>query len=296
MKSSRRPSSTLIEVLEDRRLLSITPIGGAALLPTTPIITAPVVPTSPVLGGRSVLAEANEPFQAVIGSFSALPVLTIDYTFAGSIDWGDGTPATPATFFRQGNGTIDILGSHTYTSTGNNNITITLFQSPPSDTAAPIISVGTIDSTATVVSSPGGVTLEKSAGVRFDAAVGSFTSSISDLRMLATIDWGDGTVSVGKIVALPVAAGSTLGGGRFEVVGTHTYAQTGSYAVNVTVTASPVLDPPNPTPDFSVLVAQIESVADVLPTPATVLPITPIVLPGSTGGASDVAELLLDRM
>jgi hypothetical protein len=44
--------------------------------------------------------------------------------------------------------------------------------------------------------------------------------------MLASIDWGDGTTSIGAI---------TLAGGVFTVAGTHTYVNAGSFSVSVTV-------------------------------------------------------------
>ncbi len=294
MKASRCQS--LIETLEDRKLLSAI-TGGLTLTPiASPIPIEPI--SAPVLGlsGRTINAEANESFRAVIGSIDALTPLAISYTLEGTIDWGDGTPSTPATFIHQPMGVTDILGGHTYAAVGSDAITITLFQAPPSSSAAPIILLGTISSTANVISSPGGVTLNEPAGVPFAANVGSFTSTLSELVMTATIDWGDGTVSIGKILATPGAAGSPVAGGRFVVVGQHSYAQTGSYAVNVTVTASPVLDPPNPTPDFVLLVAQIESVIDVLPTPAVVVPISPVAPPTTIVGGSTANELLLDRM
>ena len=215
----------------------------------------------------TIHAEVNEPFKAVIGKIAGLAALPTGYTLHGSINWGDGTPSSTATFQHLPNGSIDVIGAHTYTAVATDHITITVTENPPAGSTAPIRAVGQIHSTANVISSSGGVTLQETAGVPFTAAVGSFTSTLSSLHMTAMINWGDGTTSVGKILALPVANPGTtpIAGGRFQIVGSHTYANTRSYLVQVIVTAAPIPVPGQPTPMFIILVADIDSVIDVLP-------------------------------
>ena len=276
------PRSSLIEILEDRKLLSLTVVSGPISSPVTPIIlTPPIEPVAPVptpssiVSGRNIYAEVEQPFRAVVGSIAVLPPIAAGFTLEAMINWGDGSPSTLATFVHEANGPTDLIGSHTYVAAGIEDTTVSLILAPPSGSAAAVILLGSASGTADVISSDGAVTLSRSAGVPFTANVGTFSSNLSDQLMTATIDWGDGTTSVGKILALPVA--SPVAGGRFEVVGSHTYAKTGSYAVNVTVAASPVVDPPTPTPDYIILVAQIESVAEVLPvSPIAATPISPI--------------------
>jgi len=81
--------------------------------------------------------------------------------------------------------------------------------------------------------------------------------------MTATIAWGDGTQSSGKILALPTAGLVP----RFAVSGNHTYSKTGSYVAQVTVYSStpPIVGPTGVLTPPVILVAQIESVIDVLP-------------------------------
>ena len=279
-KSSVVAWHPLIETLEERRLFSLMVGGGLTLVASpmpTPIQQPPT--SAAILSGRQINAEANQPFKAVIGSISpAYPLLSSGYVLHGSIDWGDGTADTSATFIRQAGSVTAAIGSHTYSADGTDNITITVTETPPTSTLPIVILLGTIHSTANVISSDGGVTLNESAGVPFTANVGTFSSDLSSLLMNAVIDWGDGTTSAGKILALPTAdpGASPVAGGRFAVFGDHTYAQTGSYLVQVTVTASPVVDPPSPTPDYVILVAQIDSVIDVLPvTPVAVTRFAP---------------------
>jgi hypothetical protein len=267
-RSEASPLS-LIEILEDRKLLSLTVVSGPIATPITPIIlTPPIQPVAPVptpssiVSGRNIYAEVDQPFRAVVGSIAVLPPIAAGFTLEAMINWGDGTPSTLASFVHEANGPTDLIGSHTYGAAGIDDTTVSLILAPPAGSAASVILLGSASGTADVISSNGAVTLSKSAGIDFAANVGSFSSNLPVSLMTATIDWGDGTTSVGNILALPVA--TPVAGGRFEVIGSHTYAKTGSYAVNVTVTASPVVDPPAATPPI-ILVAQIESVADILP-------------------------------
>ena len=62
----------------------------------------------------------------------------------------------------------------------------------------------------------------------------------------ATVNWGDTTSSPGTVVL--------LGGGNYRVdAGAHTYAEEGTYTVNVTLTHD--LLPPVTTPDQSITIA-----------------------------------------
>lgn len=86
---------------------------------------------------------------------------------------------------------------------------------------------------AAVVISPQGLSLN--AQVAFKGEVATFTSSDSPAQPAsaysATVTWGDGTPgSVGKITG-PV-------GGVFSITASHTYAQAGTYTMNVMVTDS----------------------------------------------------------
>ena len=96
--------------------------------------------------------------------------------------------------------------------------------------------------------------------------------------MTAVIDWGDGTQSRGKILALPTA--DPLAGGLFAVYGSHTYVRDASYLVHVTVYSSsppPVVGPTATDPPI-ILVAQLDSVIDVLPGPVASTTTTPTMI------------------
>lgn len=268
-RSSANISWPLFESLEPRQFLSISlPAGttGAVLSPT-PI--RPIMTSAVVLSGRGIYAEAGQAFTAVIGTIRDLPPVPKGYTLAATIDWGDGTPSSQATFRREPDGAIAVIGDHTYAAVGADDITVVVTEDPPPWTALPVRLVGTFRGAAKVIESKGGVTLTETAGVNFTANVGTFRSSLSSETMTALIDWGDGTQSRGKILALPTADPI---GGAFAVYGNHTYATDASYLVHVTVYSStppPVIGPTatDPTNPPIYLVAEIDSVIDVLPGP-----------------------------
>jgi hypothetical protein len=174
-------SLPVIEALEDRRLFSVVlptaPIGVSSVGGTVPIST-----TANVFQGKVIHAEANQAFEAVVGTINTKLVPPAGYTLQGSIDWGDGTATSAATFVTQANGSIQILGSHTYTATGRDAITIFITEAPPAGTTGPIIVVGRINSLADVISSPRGTTVEETAGVPFTQTVAFFNSNLSELQ------------------------------------------------------------------------------------------------------------------
>jgi hypothetical protein len=262
-------SAPCVEALEDRRLLSVTG-PSSPLLPIiatpTPPITVPPVATI----GNLIHAEPGEAFTAVLGTLPGIRAEPAGYVLKGEISWGDGTADSAATFVTEADGSIAVEGSHTYAANGFRLITITFTQVPPPGTAAPALLVGRLTAEANVLGSPGGVTVEESAGTPFTATVGLFHTTFSESELRAEISWGDGTTSMGTILATPSATGSLVP--TFAVSGSHTYARTGSYLVSVIVLASVIPPPPmgasatpTPEPPIIAVVADIESVIDVLP-------------------------------
>lgn len=63
-------------------------------------------------------------------------------------------------------------------------------------------------------------------GFPFTGVVAEFSDTSA--QCLATIDWGDGTTSAGTVQANP--------GGWYDVIGTHTYTDPGTYTLSITIT------------------------------------------------------------
>jgi hypothetical protein len=265
--------ASLVESLESRRLLSAVVPTFSATAPSaessssTSTIAADVGPvaTDVILTGRTINAIATQGFRAVIGTIRGLGPLPTAYTLHGQINWGDGTPASEAQFVRRSDGSIAVLGAHTYAAAGGDTIKVDVTEEPPPWSDAAVRLVGTFTSKANVIAANGGVTLEEIAGVSFTDRLGFFHTTANPATLSAVIDWGDGTQSPGKIEPLPTAGPVPT----FAVSGTHAYATTGSYRAHVTV-YSYTAPPSSTTTPPIFLVAQFDSVIDVLPPePAT---------------------------
>src|SRR4051794_22636291 len=110
-RSDRRrsitPGGAFLEPLEPRQLLSsvfdhmhvfdgLTRHAAIQLAPK---------PAAPVSTGTGIFAQAQQPFRAVVGLLNPGSIPK-GYTLRGTIDWGDGTPTSTATFVRRANGTL----------------------------------------------------------------------------------------------------------------------------------------------------------------------------------------------
>ena len=136
---------------------------------------------------------------------------------------------------------------------------------PGSPLKIPSVLLATIHSTAIISpDTDGPVTLTETAGKSFTAKVGSFDFRSIDLVLSATVDWGDGTHSAGKI-------SGNFSTGEWNVLGTHTYAKAGTYKVAVKV-LSHVVGAPSTVPFGTV--AQWVSTINVLPPPLPLVPPT----------------------
>jgi hypothetical protein len=220
-----------MESLEDRRLLSGSTVAGAssAINPGGPIILP-----SPGTG-VTVHGEATDQFTAKLANLSSTisgPLATL----SASVNWGDGTSSSRATLKKSSDGQISIYGTHKYAKTGTYHIDITVLRGPIIDPPHPvpqfIIFLGNIKTTAKIkADDDGGVSLTETATQKFTAKVGSFDFSTLDIVLAGTtIDWGDGHTSAGTL-----GHTGTLLDGEYNVIGTHTYAKTGTYKVHVIV-------------------------------------------------------------
>jgi hypothetical protein len=95
----------------------------------------------------------------------------------------------------------------------------------------------------------GGVSLHETVGHKTTVKLGEFFFKTIDQGLDATVDWGDGTKTVGKIEG-------SYATGEWYVEGAHAYQHAGTYAVKVTVFTHLVGGPNHP----SLPLTQINSV------------------------------------
>lgn len=205
-RSTRYPSHPTVHALEPRQLLSaVTPVCAKAV---------------------PVAAVEGQPFSATIETFTASPT----ETFTATIDWGDKSTPTSGAVTQTASGTFSVDGSHDYARYGPYQIKVTLTGS--SHTRPIVLPSAARVSDAALTANAVGFTTQK--GTSFSGPVATFTDADPNAvatpkpTETATINWGDGTVSVGTIT-------QSAPGGAFTVSGKHTYGVARTFIVTTVV-------------------------------------------------------------
>ena len=145
-----------------------------------------------------------------------------DYT--ASILWGDGQ-TSPGTISGSENTGFTVTASHAYAEEGAYTATVTI-----SDHGSNATAVDNVQVADAPLAAAAGPTLNATEGAPFTAAVASFADANPNATaadFTVAIDWGDHNTSTGTVT------GDAAGG--FAVIGTHAYAEEGSYTINVTI-------------------------------------------------------------
>lgn len=134
--------------------------------------------------------------------------------------WGDGTVSVPS-LNNYAPGFFELFGPHTYAEEGSYTTTMTATDNwggSASGNGSATVADAALTAHGKTIYGAKGVSLTKAVAKFSDADPGGVASDYT-----ATIHWGDGTTSAGKI------------SGHFTVTGTHTYASTGKRTVSVTI-------------------------------------------------------------
>ena len=201
-----------------RTFASLTSLGvGVWLLVCPASARAQVLVT-----GRDITAtEGIARINVLVATFTDLPTDNIT-NYTAAIDWGDSTMSTGVISAAAGH--FNVRGTHTYVDEGFFIPTITVNDSDGSTN----FDVGT----ATVDDAPLsgiGRTITPVEGVSFTAIIADFADAnpfATTNDFTASIDWGDGAVTAGRVAP---------DGTDFSVTGTHTYAAEGMYDITVSV-------------------------------------------------------------
>ncbi len=164
--------------------------------------------------GRTIAPTAGVAFDGVLGSFTDHNSLADAGGFRATIDWGDGTDPTDGTVLPNDALGFDVSGTHTYARLGS-------FRT----------SVGVTDLAGgrflAIIGTANVTTFAATEGTSFTGVLGVFTTS-GNGPTTARIDWGDNT----PLQTVPVSAKPA---GQYPVVGTHTYAEEGSYQIRISL-------------------------------------------------------------
>ncbi len=146
-----------------------------------------------------------------------------DYT--ATINWGNGMTSSGTVALDPAGGKFDVFGTDPYTAAGTETVGVTIRDFGSSTTS--------INSTATVTANPfiaSNVSPSATEGAAFSGIVATFTDTKPGSAasiVSVPISWGDGATSTGSVIADPNIAG------QYDVIGTHTYAEEGSFTVAV---------------------------------------------------------------
>ncbi|HEX7450431.1 MAG TPA: TIGR03118 family protein [Pirellulales bacterium] len=204
--------------------VTVNDAGGA----TATIRSPAVIADSDVLTGAGLTLTATEgqTLSSALATFTDANTTNSADDFAATINWGDGT--TDSGVVSGGAGNFTISGSHNYADEGTRTATVVLSDDSPGTAKATATAPVKI-ADAPLSSSP--LTFHPTEAATFNGVVAMFTDAnaaapISDFT--AVIDWGDGTVGMGSVVA--------AGGGAFHVIGSHLFGEEGTTAqVSVTI-------------------------------------------------------------
>lgn len=212
--------------------ITVGSAGGSSTVITS---TADVQDAAITASAKTVVGIEGTSFSATVASFTDAYAGFPISNFSVSVDWGDGTPpttlATGATIVNRGS-RYDVVAPHTYARFGSYAINVSIFSKGGS--------TGTTTSTGTINDAPVGAVASNfstTEGVVYAGAVATISDSnlqgvASDYLAGTLINWGDGTA------ASPASGVVSLGGGKFQVQGSHTYTNYGNYFVSVQVVSA----------------------------------------------------------
>ncbi len=198
----------------------VAPGSGTATVADTATVTE-----GDVLSGtpQTLSMLPGTSFTGTVATFSDTLTTSPASDFTATIDWGDAT--TSAGIVSGGSGAFQVSGTHTYASSGNFSVTVTLTDDAPGTATATVISTAIVKDNLVVTAN----NISPTEHTAFNGTVATFTDSDTSKTpadFTASIDWGDGNTSAGTV---------TGSNGAFSIAGQHTYADEGSFPLSVTV-------------------------------------------------------------
>ena len=171
----------------------------------------------------------DNPFTGVVATFNSLDLHAVASDFVAAVDWGDGTVSN-GTVVVNPSGGFQVLGTHTYTQVGPVNFSVTVTGAAGEQakaTGVATVLALPLDVTPQVVTTSEGVPLTNTVLATFLTQ-----DPLPSSSYLVSILWADGS-------SVDLSSGSvTQSGNTFSVLGTHTYAEQGTYVADITITVA----------------------------------------------------------
>ncbi|HET6883211.1 MAG TPA: hypothetical protein VFI31_23780, partial [Pirellulales bacterium] len=198
----RKPPQPHLERLETRSLMSVTP--------------------------AAVTFNATEgtAFSGTVATFTTSDHPAPTSNYAATIDWGDGSAKSAGSIVVDGSH-FDVVGSHAYLDgDGQQTVKVTINDSADHSHATALSQANVAETPLTLT----GTSIVAIEGASFSGSLGTFSdpgTSADPSEYVASINWGDGTISSGTL--------SYTSGANFDLRGRHTYADEGTYTATVSV-------------------------------------------------------------
>ena len=198
---------------------------------TTVVNDTATVTDAPLTATPAATVNVTEgtPFRALVATFNDAFSGAPTSSFTAAINWGDGTSSAGTVAFDPALKVYDVTGAHTYANELNAGITVNVNDTGGA-AANPVITQAVVADAPLSLASHINVT--PVAGQAFTTALATFVDANQNAPagdFTASINWGDGTSSVGTVAATGAP------GSAFAVVGSHTYAFT-SATLSATLT------------------------------------------------------------
>jgi hypothetical protein len=178
--------------------------------------------------GLTFTANLGQAFSGTVATFTDSDTSNVASDFNATINWGDGT-TTPGVITDTA-GVISVSGTHTYGSAGRDAVTVTLTEDAPGTATATGSSTANVAGLAGLAGQTSLTAAKEGVALPSTTRVATFTDTNrrdTASSFTATINWGDGTTTSGKV---------TGSNGAFTVTGGYTFADEGSFPLGVTVT------------------------------------------------------------
>jgi hypothetical protein len=218
--------------------ITVAPDGAVWYLDTADALPHAIVPGQGLLATSIAgSATATAPTTLTVATFTDLSGNTDPSAYSATVTWSDGT-TSPGTITPDSAGGFDVSVTHTFpvrviygigSGIGGHpdgvKVTITDASAGSGGESAQAASEISVTNPPTYGTA---VRLHATAGQRFRGLVGQFSNvDVTSSDYTATIDWGDGKRTTGRIT--PNAQGG------FNVSGRHTFARAGRRAITVSL-------------------------------------------------------------